>query len=815
MSKLNKQLEQVCQRIAPAWPLKNFVAVNPYLGFSDTDFSVAAQLFAERRNIRLTMPISFYLDQIDRGLLLKEEVMQVLKKKSKSENSTREYMQSLKELSEEDRNFDENLNCVIDIASNLDQKDWSAFMVDEISSWASAYFDEAVSLWERNGKNESIYQSWKKEAALSRSPEIMGLKGFRNCIQALPDDSEEMIKYTLKHLGLEEAETEKYLHALLLKSIGWSSYISGLDFTAKVYQKNSHKLIDFLAILLAWEYYFLKGSNRKEIADKWYENQHKKTTVEPRKEEVLRAELVLQEAYDNACQRELKEKFEAHQAKVESERAKAQMIFCIDVRSERYRRNLEKIDSEIETVGFAGFFGFPINYKPVGQETGKDQCPVLLPSSVEVKEEFENEEKAKNRRFLKHQVEKTWKKFKSGAVTSFGFVSPLGIGFLPKILLNSFQLDRPVENPKYDGLKSLISQGRTLDLSGIPFEEKVKMAAGALTGMGIKDQLAPLVLITGHGSTSVNNPHASGLECGACGGHSGEINALTAQLIFNDPEVRTALKKEGIEIPEDTQFVGCLHDTTTDSISILNSKLLPKSHQILLDELAVSLEMASAETREERAPKLFLKSDKREKLKESFISRSKDWSQVRPEWGLAGCNSFVIAPRWRTKGMDLNGKAFLHTYDWQTDQEFQVLEAIMTAPMVVTSWINLQYFASTTDNQHFGAGNKTLHNVTAGVGVVEGSRGDLRIGLPIQSVHNGKEYVHLPQRLNVIIEAPLEAIDSILQKHENIKKLCDHSWIQLHRLDENGKLSHTYKKDLVWETDKKKQSVYEESYVKL
>jgi len=209
------------------------------------------------------------------------------------------------------------------------------------------------------------------------------------------------------------------------------------------------------------------------------------------------------------------------------------------------------------------------------------------------------------------------------------------------------------------------------------------------------------------------------------------------------------------------------------------------------------LQQASSLAREKRAERLGIKNQA--SIKNAVLRRANDWSQVRPEWGLAGCNAFVVAPRTRTLGVDLEGKAFLHSYSWQDDSNFGVLETIMTAPMIVTSWINLQYYASTVDNDRLGAGNKTLHNVTSGLGVFEGAGGDLRIGLPLQSVHDGNQYQHMPQRLNVIIEAPLQAVNDILEKHSNVKQLCDNEWILLLLMNHQGQISHRYTGDLQWE----------------
>ncbi len=800
-STLNYLIETSCKRIAPAWPIKNFVAVNPFTGFSDTSFAKTAKKMAERSDIRLTMPLEFYLDLIEKGSIHRADIDSALEKNALYHLDGETFIENARRMVTAKTRSSQKQLTLSGIASDITGKDWNAFSVDRISSWASSYFDEYIALWNTTRTSESIYTSWKNEAEVDRSVEFMGLRQFRSKLKQLPSDHKEAIEQIIATLKLPEEAVEAYLHALLLKTVGWSSYISGLDYNTQLYQgESSNRLEAFLAILLVWDFYFYEAFDGEKIKQQWYKNLYSEDAQSKEHNEPLEMEIVLQDAYDFACQRSLIDSFANHVSTPQKDRSvEAQMVFCIDVRSEVYRRNLESVTPSIETIGFAGFFGFPINYVPLGHSEGKNQCPVLIPSGAEVKESSAHPQQSAEKRRVTHQVDRAWKKFKSGAVTSFGYVSPLGITFLPKLLLNSLGITRPVPNPSIDGLAEEHKHERILDLSAISLAQKVEMAAGALTGMGIKDKLAPFVLITGHGSSSVNNPHASGLDCGACGGHSGEINAMTAAQILNDSDVRNALAQQDIHVPEETLFLACLHNTTTDEIMIINKEYVPEDRKPAIASLLRSLRLASERTRVERSKKLLNEASSTVKMSQDIIARANDWSQVRPEWGLAGCNTFVVAPRERTLGMNLHGKSFLQSYDAKHDPDHSILESIMTAPMVVTSWINLQYFASTVDNKRLGAGNKTLHNVTGGIGVLEGASGDLRIGLPMQSVHNGTSFQHLPERLNVVIEASCEAINGILAKHQNIRDLCDNSWITLLRLDETGRISHRYLRDCKWQ----------------
>jgi uncharacterized protein YbcC (UPF0753/DUF2309 family) len=261
-------------------------------------------------------------------------------------------------------------------------------------------------------------------------------------------------------------------------------------------------------------------------------------------------------------------------------------------------------------------------------------------------------------------------------------------------------------------------------------------------------------------------------------------------MILNDPDVRAGLAERDIHITEDTWFLGCLHDTTTDEITIFDREQIPESHADDVARLEQWIREASAIARAERSSRLGI-ADAADADKQ-ILRRSRDWSQPRPEWGLAGNAAFIAAPRARTRGVDLGSRVFLHDYDWKQDEEFQVLELIMTAPMVVASWINLQYYGSAVNTDAFGCGNKVLHNVVGTIGVLQGNGGDLQTGLSWQSVHDGTRYVHEPLRLNVVIEAPTSEIEAVLAKHAGVADLVENRWLHLFALADDGKTCLRY-----------------------
>lgn len=801
-------LRAVCARVAPVWPLESFVAVNPYFGMREHDFATVAQTLADVAGARSTMPLAFYAEALESGRITEDDVRQAAAAAGLDAAALLQALRGPQPATTDGP----AVPTVADVAAEQLGEDWSQITTERVSAWAAVYFDDGQAIWRSPSEATSLYAHWRAEAEIDRTPEVMGAKGFRAAVTALPEAPLEAAREALRRLEVPADGLEPYVHRLLLRVGGWSAYAARVVWDANLYRgEQDDTLLELLCVLLSWEVALLEGLGDR-IGPAWAEARGRLETLAAREgiDPGLAKELALQAAYEGATQRDLAERFEAaaEMPANDTERPKVQAVFCIDVRSEVFRRHFEAADPGVETLGFAGFFAFPIAYAPLAHPRPVNQCPVLLTPAHEVEETLptpEATERAVHSRTFRRNVERAWTAFKMGAISCFSFVGPIGLAYLPKLFTDGFGLTRPVAHPASKGLDAADAAAKGPRLAprevdgvtrGIPLESRVELAAGALGAMSLTDGFAQLVLITGHGSTTVNNPHATGLDCGACGGRTGEANARVAAATLNDPEVRAALGGKGIVIPEDTVFVAAQHDTCTDQITIFDREAVPASHAEELARVEGWLAQAGRATRAERAGRLYLaESD----VDAGVLARSRDWAQTRPEWGLAGCSAFVVAPRHRTAKLDLGGRSFLHSYAWQQDEGYGVLELIMTAPMVVASWISLQYYASTVDNRVFGSGNKTLHNVVGAVGVLEGNAGDLRVGLPWQSVHDGQALQHEPLRLNVVIEAPREAMTEIIRKHVLLQELLDNGWLHLFAMNERGTLSHRYAGGLRWQ----------------
>lgn len=771
---------RAARQVPPLWPLDSSVTVNPFLGQADGSLELAAARLGRVAGMRVTMPRNWYAARIRSGEIDDADLAAALV--GASVHGAPKTRAALDTALEVERPCPTPLPTIADLAAGTSGIDWPGILTERISHWAADYFDTAQALWAAP-KGRSAYDSWRDNARFDLTPEIAGLKGFAAFASQLPEAAEQTIRDCAGYLGLSDAALEVYFHRLLMSLGGWAQIGRYRLWQAELRGGSDRTLIDLLAIRLVWEKAIF-CQYATSIEGRWLEARRLYAEeIVPSADDML--DSVLQEAAEHAAQRRLAAELAAEKARPANGRAKLQMAFCIDVRSEVFRRALESLDPGIRTIGFAGFFGLGVSHRRFASDIEESRLPPqLAPGSYSCSgdgslDTTRLDEAAR----LGERAIRAWGRFRLAAVSSFAFVEATGPVYVNKLLRNGLgfaKVKHPNDPaPRFDPAPDAAS--------------RIVMAEKVLKSMSLTHDFARLVVIAGHGASVVNNPHASMLHCGACGGFSGDVNARLLAGLLNDAAVRAGLAGRGISVPEDTLFMAALHETTTDTVTLYEADHPSTAHAEDIGQLKRWFTAAGALTRAERALRLPGKPSAA-----ALARRARDWAEIRPEWGLTGCQAFIAAPRSRTAGLDLGSRVFLHSYVWREDKEFGVLELIMTAPVVVASWISLQYYGSTVAPQVFGAGNKLLHNITGGMGVVEGNGGLLRGGVPWQSIHDGENFVHEPLRMSVAIEAPREAISAVLERHPEVRKLFDNRWLHLFALDDMGRLAWRYAGGADW-----------------
>ncbi len=768
--------EAAGRAIPPVWPLASSVAVNPFLGQAAEPLAATAARLGRVGGIPVTMPRRWYADRVASGAITERDLEAALAAAPPAGRPRS--VAALRAALARPAPAPRSLPTVAELAARASGVDWPGLIAERTGAWAASFFDEGQALWAAP-RGRSAYAAWRAVAIRDLTPEIAGLSGFAAHVAAAPEPAREAMAQAVDRLGLPAAALETYFHALLASWGGWAQVARWALWQAELAGGTDDTLEGLLAIRLVWEDALFQAQGDR-VGWEWNSVRAAHAEpVQPTADQVIDA--ILQEAVERAAQRGIAETMAAPGVPRTAERPALQAAFCIDVRSEVFRRALESLDDSIRTLGFAGFFGLGTAHRRFASDVEERRLPVLLNPALRSRAGGTAKD-AKAARVGARAV-RAWGRFKLAAVSSFAFVEAAGPIYAGKLLRDSLGLGS--KGPSPDPAPHLDPE---LDL-----EERVGAAETVLRAMSLTDGFARLVLLAGHGANVVNNPHASALHCGACGGYSGEVNARLLASLLNDREVRGALVERGITLPADTLFLAALHDTTTDAVTLFEADHPSSAHGPDIARAKDWLLQAGRLARAERVLRL-----PRAGAERDVAARSRDWAETRPEWALAGAFAFVAAPRARTAGKSLGGRAFLHDYDWRQDREFGTLELILTAPVVVASWISLQYYGSVVAPAAFGAGNKLLHNVTGGLGVVEGNGGGLRVGLPWQSVHDGERLMHEPLRLSVCVEAPREAMTEILRRHEGVRALFDNRWLHLFALDDDGRLAWRYQGGLEW-----------------
>lgn len=460
-----------------------------------------------------------------------------------------------------------------------------------------------------------------------------------------------------------------------------------------------------------------------------------------------------------------------------SEQKTFQAMFCIDERECSLRRHIEHIDNSCETFGTPGFFSVEFYFQAYNAKFYDKLCPAPVTPKYLIKE-YDVTDKRKHDLFYTNKTHQSFT----------GFISAFTLGFWAAIRLVQ-NLFKPKMAPAISNAfahmnskgkltvenTALSNQENNLQI-GFTVDEMATRVASLLNGIALTKNFAPIVYVVAHGSSSANNPHHGAHDCGACSGRPGSVNARVFATMANDVKVRAVLKQQGIDIPAETQFIGGLHDTAADEIEFYDLDILNEINSKKHKEYAIAFEHAldlNAKERSRRFASINTKNSLK-KVRQAIKERSVSLFEPRPELGHGTNTLCIVGKRDLTKGLFLDRRAFLNSYDYKTDPEGKFLTGIMKPLGPVCGGINLEYYFSRVDNYKLGAGTKLPHNVMGLFGVANSSDGDLRPGLPWQMIE-----VHDPVRLLIIVEHFPDVVLKTIQSTPEMYEWFINEWVHL------------------------------------
>jgi hypothetical protein len=753
---------------------------------------------------------------------------------------------------------------------------------DQMIKWTAAFLDEGMAGWKMPERHDGFYRVWRELATQDYSIRFLGIKNVAAKIRDLPASPEDTIALSLKRLGIPRQRWTDYLSRHLAQLPGWAGFIRWLGENPGYSAQEKHPIdpVQYLAVRLFYEVEFVQtfcrrewriDGTRSDLVSYWKNHRDEHQRLVGRKAQSVdrHTQAVCNDAWrlyhlaqfleltpgdigglssadirtllgwldafptdqhgsvwldalESSYREQLIQRLSAQRGKTSTTEARprAQLVLCIDVRSESFRRHIEA-QGPYETYGFAGFFGLPISHQAFDSTGHAALCPVILAPKFAVNEV----PRAGDQKPLQNYASGSrWNQLgqhlfhdlKRNPISSFMLIDVLGLFFSLRLIGKTFfrrsnesikawargWFTRPVATQiPVDLIQDNQCEATAALPHGFTPIEQATFVENGMRAIGLTEDFGRFVVLCGHGSTSDNNPYFAAYNCGACGGGHGDANARVFAAMGNNPQVRLTLREKGLNIPDDTWFLAGKHNTVTDQVTFYDLQDVPASHAEDLRQLVQDLEQASAHQALERCQRIpqAPRNISPEKARDHMLARSIDWANVRPEWGLSSNAAFILGRRTLTGGLDLGGRVFLHSYDPDADTQGNILEALMTAPLVVAQWISMEYYFSAVDSQCYGSGSKVTHNVVSGVGVMHGSHGDLQTGLPLQSVNDGAAHYHEPMRLLAIIESPTSRISSAIQKHTVLQHLLHNQWINLVAVDPATHEFRRYNPDSTWE----------------
>ncbi|MGA2716571.1 MAG: DUF2309 domain-containing protein [Bryobacteraceae bacterium] len=706
----------------------------------------------------------------------------------------------------------------------------------------SVFLDQGMTYWPMPHREKGFYESVRKLLAPRGGIFPLYLTGLDQELKRQASLSFSAADAVLDYLDanhFRDSEWERTLEAELLALPGWAGLMRRLeqDPSLAPHETVPCSLMDFLAVRLT----MARVASRESAAETVPQESPLKTQEKRRlsraarvydaarvvslsADEVTRLSAdewaafagevkacngverrrIFHLAYERWHEREILRGLASHRQYrglyVPDARPAAQVFFCIDEREESMRRALEETDAEVETFSAAGYFGVAVDYKGIDDPHGAAFCPVVVKPQHAVLEQPRAEDRElletrrSRRRFLGLLTRNS---FVSSRTLMRGWLSTAALGLLSAVpLIGHLLAPRRYARLREWMNKAFLPEPRTeltlmrntaqsQDaveglLMGFAAAEKAASVAGVLGPAGLTRGFARIVVILGHGSTSLNNPHESAHDCGACGGRRGGPNARLFAAMANRPEVRFRLGERGIDIAPDTWFVGGYHDTCSDDVELFDIDALPATHRADLDRIRQSLDKARASNARERARRF--ESCPAHASPDGALrhveERSEHLAEPRPEYGHCTNAVCIVGRRSLTRGLFLDRRAFLASYDATQDPNGEYLAAVLGAVVPVCAGISLEYYFSFVDNDRYGCGTKLPHNIAGLLGVMDGHASDLRTGLPWQMVE-----IHEPVRILFVIETAPDRLAEVINGSASLKQLVENRWIRVATID--------------------------------
>ena len=637
-----------------------------------------------------------------------------------------------------------------------------------------SYLDQGISIWNFPVRDQDFLSSL-------REMEQQSLRGFfrKKRAKQLLLGGNCSIAALLKILVGDESLYGRYLFDQQFAHPGWSGMVSAIEDQPQTLldqrKISLHDLIVFELLLEIDALDFHLG-NWQPLAEKLPEKPADLFEEVPETEQ-HEALMIWQEAFERSYYDQVLAGISTGRIKKKNNTAPAfQAMFCIDDRECSFRRYVEKSDVKAETFGTPGFFGVEFFFQPADGKHYTKLCPAPVTPKFLIKEGGVTNKREKDPHFTKHAHS-----FHTGWLISqtLGFWSAL------KLVANVF---RPSMSPatsssfrhmdKYS--KLMVEHDHHTHENGLQVgftvDEMTVRVEGLLKSIGLVQHFAPLVYVIGHGSSSVNNPHYAAYDCGACSGRAGSVNARVICTMANHPAVRIQLESKGIFIPAETRFVGAIHDTTRDEILFFDEDQLSPEHKLQHEKNVVTFNKALDLNAKERSRR-FESIDTTlslEAIHEKIRRRSVSLFEPRPELNHATNALCIVGRRELSKGLFLDRRSFLNSYDHTIDPDGKYLFNILKAAAPVCGGINLEYYFSRVDNQKLGAGTKLPHNVMGLFAVANGIDGDLRPGLPSQMIE-----VHDPVRLLMLVEHYPEVVLDVIKRNADTYEWFQNNWVHL------------------------------------